>query len=144
MYSSFFIVLGTKLATKETLDGLSESLKLLAENLRSDPGKAMDSFYGFLEYIKGLADTHVSLFGISFYVFARLFAFLLMFIGIVLLVIFLRKALKVRSQMPMGEKGTKKCAAFNYGAAMFYALIGIVFFFYYFMENVSAFMGYNH
>ncbi len=144
MYSSFVIALAKKLATQEALESLSESAKLLGENLKSDPGMAMNAFYGFYEYIQSLAEKPVSLFGISFYVFARLFAFLLMFTGIVLFLVFLRKAIKVRSQMPMGEKGTKRCAAFNYGAAMFYVLVGIVFFAYYFMANISAFWGHRH
>ena len=113
----------------------------MSENLKANPDMAMDAYNIFWEDLKGIAETPGFIFGISVLLLVRLFYFFLIFVGIVLFVSFLNKAIKVRKEMPMGEKGTKRCAAFNYGAVLFYVLSGTIFFVYYLIANITSIFG---
>ena len=62
---------------------------------------------------------------------ATIFYFILIIVGFILMLVFLKKALGIRKNMMLGEKGTKRCAAFNWGAILFYVLGAGVFLFYY-------------
>ena len=141
LYSALIMPVATRMMPKGTIESLLESTSLLSENLKANPDMAMDAYNIFWEDLKGIAETPGFIFGISVLLLVRLFYFFLIFVGIVLFVIFLHKAINVRKEMPMGEKGTKRCAAFNYGAVLFYVLSGTIFFVYYLIANIASIFG---
>ena len=69
--------------------------------------------------------------GIILTALVNLFYFFLIFVGIIFIIVFIKKAIGVRKTMMLGQKGTKRCAALNYGAIIFYVFSVLMFVFYY-------------
>ena len=79
--------------------------------------------------------------GIILVTLVTLFYLLLILVGIILAIVFLKKALNYRKTLMLGQKGTKACAAFNWGAILFWVLGGGLFILYYLLLNIASFVG---
>ncbi|MBR6383147.1 MAG: hypothetical protein IKS56_04095, partial [Lachnospiraceae bacterium] len=97
------------------------------------------AFEIYSDKVTRILETHPgAIFGLILTAMVNLFYFFLIFVGIILIIVFLKKALGVRKNMMLGQKGTKRCAAFNYGAIIFYVFAVLIFGAYYLVVYLST------
>ena len=131
LYASAIMPLARKLIPTGVLNSIQSSLTQMTESIQSNPEGFMDAYNRYtFEISNYIQDPRVVL-GILVTASANIFYFILIIVGFILMLVFLKKALGIRKNMMLGEKGTKRCAAFNWGAILFYVLGAGVFLFYY-------------
>ena len=114
------------------IDSIQNSLTKFQETIQTRPELLEKAFNMYSFEVERVLQNHPgAIFGIILTALVNLFYFFLIFVGIVLILVFLKKALKTRKTLMLGQKGTKRCAAFNYGAIIFYVFTAIVFGLYY-------------
>ena len=118
-YSGAIIPLARKMIHEEVTMTVTDALEQLS--LDQDINKYSEAF------INVLAKHPVSILGMIAITLALLLYFLLIFAGLVLIICFLGKFLRYRKTIPLGEKGVKREAVFNFGSALFLAM-GILLF----------------
>ena len=139
LYASMIMPLARKTIPKEVVDGIQQSLTRLQETIQNKPEMFEKAFNLYSDQVMRLLETHPgAIFGLMLTAMVNLFYFLLIFVGIILIIVFLKKALGVRKSMMLGQKGTKRCAAFNYGAIIFYVFTILMFGGYYLVVYLST------
>ena len=139
LYASMIMPLARKTIPKEVVDGIQQSLTRLQETIQNKPEMFEKAFNLYSDQVMRLLETHPgAIFGLMLTAIVNLFYFLLIFVGIILIIVFLKKALGVRKSMMLGQKGTKRCAAFNYGAIIFYVFTILMFGGYYLVVYLST------
>ena len=137
MYSSFVISFANRLLPEGVLERLTDSVSKMTDAIKNNPDMAVQAYNRYLADIESFIKIPGFLLGITALFVVRVFLLLLVITGIVLFLVFIGKAVKFRRNMPMGEKGTKRCAAFNYGAILFYVFGVLAFGSYYLIANLS-------
>ncbi len=126
------IPLARKTIPAGVLDSITESLNKFQETIERSPEMLQSAFNIYSYQIERIFQTHPgAIFGILLTAAVNLFYFFLILVGIILIIVFMKKALSVRKTMMLGQKGTKRCAAFNYGAIIFYVFTALMFVTYY-------------
>ncbi|MBO4784581.1 MAG: CPBP family intramembrane metalloprotease, partial [Lachnospiraceae bacterium] len=132
LYAALVIPLARKTIPAGVLESIQASLTNLQETIQKKPellDKALDQYS--LQLTRILENHPGAMFGLLLTALVNLFYFFLIFVGIILVIVFIKKALGVRKNMMLGQKGTKRFAAFNYGAILFYVLGVLMFGAYY-------------
>lgn len=141
MYSSAIIPLSSKMLPDGFSDSVSEILEKMSNINTEDPLMAEIAMKHANEELWALFDSPLTIFGAVYSVVTVCFYLLLVFIGIILALCFIGKALKIRKGMMLGQKGTKRCAAFNWGAILFYCLGAAAFGLYYMAQYLIIILG---
>ncbi|MBO6088857.1 MAG: CPBP family intramembrane metalloprotease [Lachnospiraceae bacterium] len=139
LYASAIIPLARKTIPSGVLESIQNSLTKFQETIQTRPELLEKAFNVYSYEVERVFQNHPgAIFGIILTVMVNLFYFFLIFVGIVLILVFLKKALKTRKTLMLGQKGTKRCAAFNYGAIIFYIFTAIIFVLYYGMVFLAT------
>lgn len=139
LYAAMIIPLARKTIPAGVVDGIQNSLNKFSETVQTNPGLMDVAFEIYSDKVTRILETHPgAIFGLILTAMVNLFYFFLIFVGIILLIVFLKKALGVRKNMMLGQKGTKRCAAFNYGAIIFYVFAVLIFGAYYLVISLST------
>ena len=139
LYASAIIPLARKKIPSGVLESIQNSLTKFQETIQTRPELLEKAFNVYSYEVERVFQNHPgAIFGIILTVMVNLFYFFLIFVGIVLILVFLKKALKTRKTLMLGQKGTKRCAAFNYGAIIFYVFTAIIFVLYYGMVYLAT------
>ena len=126
------IPLARKTIPSGVIEGIQNSLTRFQETIQKNPELLEKAFNLYSREVTNILQTHpAAIFGIILTALVNLFYFFLIFVGIILIIVFIKKALGVRKTMMLGQKGTKRCAAFNYGAIIFYVFSVLMFGIYY-------------
>lgn len=132
LYAAMIIPLARKTIPAGVLDSITESLTKFQETIERSPEMLQSAFNIYSYQVERIFQTHPgAIFGILLTAAVNLFYFFLILVGIILIIVFMKKALSVRKTMMLGQKGTKRCAAFNYGAIIFYVFTALMFVLYY-------------
>lgn len=138
LYASAVIPLARKMIHPDVTNTITNALDQVSQTVSDHPGMFFDAMDLYFIKVEGALNRHpLSVVGIFLTAAVVLFYYFLSFVGIILCIVFIKKALKVRKSMMLGEKGTKRCAAFNFGAILFYVL-GAGFFIFYYGVNYLA------
>ncbi len=139
LYAAMIIPLARKTIPAGVVDSIQNSLNKFSETIQTYPGLMEEAFETYSNEVTRLFEIHPgAIFGLILTAMVTLFYFFLIFVGIILLIVFLKKALGVRKNMMLGQKGTKRCAAFNYGAIIFYVFAVLIFGAYYLVIYLST------
>lgn len=132
LYAAAIMPLARKTIPAGVIESIQNSLTKFQETIQTRPELLEKAFNMYSYEVERVLQNHPgAIFGIILTALVNLFYFFLIFVGIVLILVFLKKALKTRKTLMLGQKGTKRCAAFNYGAIIFYVFTAIVFGLYY-------------
>ena len=132
LYAAMIIPLARKTIPSGVIEGIQNSLTRFQETIQKNPELLEKAFNLYSREVTNILQTHpAAIFGIILTALVNLFYFFLIFVGIILIIVFIKKALGVRKTMMLGQKGTKRCAAFNYGAIIFYVFSVLMFGIYY-------------
>ena len=142
LYAALVIPLARKTIPAGVLESIQASITKLQETVQNSPQLLDVALEHYSLQINKILENHPgAIFGILLTALVNLFYFFLIFVGIILVLVFIKKALGVRKNMMLGQKGTKRCAAFNYGAILFYVLGVLMFGGYYlviYMNTIFA------
>ena len=137
LYSALFPI-GHKIMPQGSVEDITNAIEKLSQAAAENP-QGIDAAYNWLLWVFRRNMTEPGfVIGLLFIAVTRILLLILIIAGIILFIVFLKKGINVRKQMPMGQKGTKRCAAGNYGAVLFYILGGGVFVLYYFVANLGS------
>ena len=111
----------------------------MAEKYPNDP-KMLEMAYNrlFLNVSQYISLHPLALIGVFIHAGCILLFIFIALIGIILCFVNIKKGLNVRNSMMMGENGTKRCAAMNYGAILFYVFAVLFFSIYYGVQYLNA------
>ncbi len=139
LYAAMIIPLARKTIPSGVLESIQQSLTKFQETIQTRPEMLEQAFNVYSYQVERIFQTHPgAIFGILLTAMVNLFYFFLIFVGIILIIVFMKKALGVRKTMMLGQKGTKRCAAFNYGAIIFYVFTVIMFAGYYLIMYLAT------
>ena len=139
LYAAMIIPLARKTIPAGVIESIQNSLTNFSETIQKQPElfeKALNLYSAQVTRI--LENNPAAIFGLILTAMVNLFYFFLILVGIILIIVFIKKALGVRKGMMLGQKGTKRCAAFNYGAILFYVLGVLMFGAYYLVVYLST------
>jgi len=132
LYAAMIIPLARKTIPKGVFEGIQNSLLKFQETIQKSPELFDKAFNLYSFQVTKILETHpMAIFGLLLTAAVNIFYVILIIIGIIFIIVFMKKGLGVRKTMMLGQKGTKRCAAFNYGAIIFYIFAAILFGFYY-------------
>ena len=132
LYAALVIPLARKTVPSGVLESIREALDRLSEAIQANPDAMSLAFNRYsMEVERILTAKPFAMVGLIILASVNLFYFFLNIVGFILLLVFLKKGLNVRKTMMLGQKGTKRCAAGNWGAAIFYVLAVSMFLLYY-------------
>ena len=139
LYAAMIIPLARKTIPAGVVDGIQKALTNMQEMIQKKPELFEKAFNLYSEQVMILLKTHPgAIFGLILTAMVNLFYYFLILVGIILIFVFLKKALGVRKNMMLGQKGTKRCAASNYGAIIFYVFAVLMFGAYYLVVYLST------
>jgi membrane protease YdiL (CAAX protease family) len=132
LYASAIMPLARKTIPSGVVESIQNSLTKFEDTIQTRPELLEKAFNMYSYEVERVLQTHPgAIFGILLTALVNLFYFFLIFVGIILIIVFMKKALQARKTLMLGQKGTKRCAAFNYGATIFYVFTAIIFVIYY-------------
>ncbi len=132
LYASAVIPLARKMIPQKALDDMSKAYTLFENNVKNetmDSLRALEQFYNSIERI--ITKYPVVVLGILAVIIVYLIYLLLILVGVILMIVFMKKALEFRKTMVLGEKGTKTCAVFNWASILLWVMLGSIFILYY-------------
>ena len=139
LYAAMIIPLARKTIPAGVVDGIQKALTNMQEMIQKKPELFEKAFNLYSDQVMILLETHPgAIFGLILTAMVNLFYYFLILVGIILIFVFLKKALGVRKNMMLGQKGTKRCAASNYGAIIFYVFAVLMFGAYYLVVYLST------
>ena len=139
LYAAALIPLVRKTIPAGVLEGIQNSLTQMQETIQTNPEMLEKAFNVYSYQVERIFQAHPgTIFGIILTAMVNLFYFFLIFVGIILIIVFMKKALKARKTLMLGQKGTKRCAAFNYGAIIFYVFTACIFVLYYGLMYIAT------
>ena len=139
LYAALIIPLARKTIPAGVLEGITEALEKFSSYIQANPNgikEASTMYSATVERI--LTQNPTALFGILLTAFVNIFYYFLVLLGIIFIIVFMKKAIAVRKNMMLGQKGTKRCAAGNWGAVLFYVLTAAIFLLFYGMMYLAT------
>ncbi|MCR4649309.1 MAG: CPBP family intramembrane metalloprotease [Lachnospiraceae bacterium] len=141
LYASAVIPLARKLIPQNALDEIQKAYALFYNNVTNqtmDSLRALEKFYDTMGRIISKYPTVVL--GSFAVIVVYLFYILLILIGIIMIIVFMKKALEFRKTMMLGQKGTKPCALFNWASILLWVMLGLIFVLYYGLLFIASLM----
>ncbi len=144
LYAALIMPFARKLIPSKAKEEMQMALDFLTKRLETvqtweEMGRIFSMYSDYMSRITSRYPTVIP--GMILVTLVTLFYLLLILIGIILAIVFLKKALNYRKTMMLGQKGTKPCAAFNWGSILFWVLGGGIFILYYLLLNIASFIG---
>ncbi|MBP5495049.1 MAG: CPBP family intramembrane metalloprotease [Lachnospiraceae bacterium] len=141
LYASLVIPLARKTIPAGVTESINNALNKLSAYLQTHPNNFSQGIAMYQAEIERiLSQNPFAIFGIMLTAFVNLFYYFLILVGIILIIVFIKKAISVRKDMMLGQKGTKRCAAGNWGAILFYVFAVGMFLLYYGMIYLATIM----
>ncbi|MBO4346656.1 MAG: CPBP family intramembrane metalloprotease [Lachnospiraceae bacterium] len=144
LYAALIMPFARKLIPSKAKEEMQMATDFLTKRLETvqtweEMGRIFRNYSDYMGRITSRYPTVIP--GMILVTLVTLFYLLLILIGIILAIVFLKKALNYRKTMMLGQKGTKPCAAFNWGSILFWVLGGGIFILYYLLLNIASFIG---
>ena len=144
LYASALMPLSRKMINKDVLNAISMEITKLSLTLQTHANNTYAVQQALTNYTNNvslaIAKHPASILGIFVTAGVNLFYIFLIILGVIFILAFLVKGLKVRKTMMLGEKGTKPAAMFNWASILFWVLGTLLFVAVYVSMYVKSFI----